>query len=141
LEYALHHIAPGGDAALAFGQAKERASVALGDFPGDEAAADFAFELEQAEGVRHGRAVLADAAGNFLLGHAVFLDEAAVFSIYRRASEMPLYRVEKRPKLRARQGQYAVIAAGGQVLKRGHELSTVLRVLERKLVKAIQAAE
>src|SRR3984957_18161280 len=48
-----------------------------------------------------------------------FLEEAAVFSIFRRTAEMPLYRVEKHPKLRARQGQYAVIAAGGLVLKRG----------------------
>ncbi len=70
-----------------------------------------------------------------------FLDESAVFSAYRRSSEMPLYRIEKRPKLKDRQGQYAVLAAGGQVLKRGHDLSIVLRVLERKLVKAVRAAE
>src|SRR5690242_4483371 len=42
-----------------------------------------------------------------------FLDEVAVFSIYRHASEMPLFRIEKRPKLRSRQGQYSVVAAGG----------------------------
>jgi hypothetical protein len=70
-----------------------------------------------------------------------FLDDAAVFSVFRRSSEMPLYRIEKRPKLRDRQGQYAVVAASGLILKRGHDLSTVLRVLERKLVKAVQAAE
>src|SRR6476660_10581325 len=44
-----------------------------------------------------------------------FLDEVAVFSIFRRTSEMPLFRVEKRPKLRARQGMYAVISASGHV--------------------------
>ena len=70
-----------------------------------------------------------------------FLDEAAVFSAYRRTSEMPLYRIEKRPKLKDRQGQYAVVAASGQVLKRGHDLSAVLRVLDRKLFKAVRAAE
>jgi hypothetical protein len=70
-----------------------------------------------------------------------FLEDAAVFSVFRRTSEMPLYRIEKRPKLRERQGQYAVVAASGLILKRGHDLSTVLRVLERKLVKAVQAAE
>lgn len=64
-----------------------------------------------------------------------FLEDRAVFSIFRNASEMPLYRVEKRPKLRNRQGQYAVVAATGHVLKRGHELAQVLRVLERKLFK------
>ena len=68
-----------------------------------------------------------------------FLDEVAVFSIYRHASEMPLFRVEKRPKLRARQGQYAVIAAGGLVLKRGHDLAQVLKVFDKKLLKALAA--
>jgi hypothetical protein len=66
-----------------------------------------------------------------------FLEEVAVFSIFRRASEMPLYRVEKRPKLRARQGQYAVIDAAGHILKRGHELAAVLHVFDRKLIKAL----
>ncbi|HEX3808795.1 MAG TPA: DUF2794 domain-containing protein [Rhizomicrobium sp.] len=70
-----------------------------------------------------------------------FLGDRAVFSIYRRSSEVPLYIIEKNPKLRARQGQYAVIAAAGLVLKRGHELVQVLRVLERKLIKALSAQE
>jgi hypothetical protein len=70
-----------------------------------------------------------------------FGEESATFSIYRRTSEMPLYRIEKRPKLRARQGQYAVIAVAGHVLKRGHELETVLRVFDRKLIKALEKAE
>ncbi|HEY1632118.1 MAG TPA: DUF2794 domain-containing protein [Rhizomicrobium sp.] len=66
-----------------------------------------------------------------------FLDDVAMFSIFRRTSEMPLFRVEKRPKLRARQGQYAVIAATGHILKRGHELTAVLRVFDKKLIKAL----
>lgn len=65
-----------------------------------------------------------------------FRDEVAVFSIFRRASEMPLFRVEKRPKLRDRQGMYAVIAATGHILKRGHDLVQVLRVFDKKLLKA-----
>ena len=68
-----------------------------------------------------------------------WLKDVAVFSIFRRSSEMPLFRVEKRPRLRARQGQYAVIAAGGQILKRGHELTQVLRVFDSKLIKAVEA--
>lgn len=68
-----------------------------------------------------------------------WLKDVAVFSIFRRTSEMPLFRVEKRPKLRAKQGQYAVIAAGGQILKRGHELAQVLRVFDAKLIKAVEA--
>jgi hypothetical protein len=65
------------------------------------------------------------------------LREVAVFSIFRRTAEHPLYRIEKRPRLRNRQGMYAVIDMDGQVLKRGHDLPTVLRVLERKLIRAV----
>lgn len=67
-----------------------------------------------------------------------FLRDVAVFSVFRRAAEHPLYRIEKRPKLRGRQGQYAVIGMDGQVLKRGADLKTVLRVLERKLIRAVE---
>lgn len=66
-----------------------------------------------------------------------FLEDAASFSIFRRASEQPLYRVEKRPALRSRQGQYSVIAAGGLILKRGHDLAQVLRVFDKKILKAL----
>ncbi|MEM6636731.1 MAG: DUF2794 domain-containing protein [Pseudomonadota bacterium] len=65
------------------------------------------------------------------------LPDVAVFSIFRRTAEHPLYRIEKRPNLRNRQGMYAVIGMEGQVLKRGHDLKTVLRVLERKLIRAV----
>jgi len=64
-----------------------------------------------------------------------FLRERALFSIYKRSSERPLYVIEKNPKLRNRQGQYMVLSQEGRVLKRGHELATVLRVLELSLVK------
>jgi hypothetical protein len=56
-----------------------------------------------------------------------------VFSVFRRTSEVPLYRIEKDPKLARRQGAYAVVAASGLVLKRGHELARVLRVLDKAL--------
>jgi hypothetical protein len=62
-----------------------------------------------------------------------FLKDRALFSIYRHHSERPLYVIEKNPKLRDRQGQYLVIAQDGRVLKRGQELSAVLRVLETRL--------
>ena len=64
--------------------------------------------------------------------------DAAVFSVFRRTAEHPLYRIEKRPKLRNRQGQYCVIGMDGQILKRGHDLKTVLRVLERKMIRAVE---
>lgn len=65
------------------------------------------------------------------------LKEVAVFSVFRRTAENPLYRIEKRPKLRGKQGLYAVIGLDGQVLRRGHDLKTVLRILERKLIRAV----
>jgi len=65
------------------------------------------------------------------------LRDVAVFSVFRRTAENPIYRIEKRPRLRSRQGQYAVIGVDGQVLKRGHDLKTVLWVLERKLIRAV----
>jgi len=61
------------------------------------------------------------------------LREKAVFSIFRRMGEVPLYRVEKDPKLRARQGAYSVITATGLILKRGHDLARVLEVLDKRL--------
>ncbi|MGN6488599.1 MAG: DUF2794 domain-containing protein, partial [Devosia sp.] len=64
-----------------------------------------------------------------------FLRERALFSIYKRSSERPLYVVEKNPKLRNKQGQYMVLNQDGRVLKRGHDLATVLRVLELAVVK------
>lgn len=66
------------------------------------------------------------------------LRDMAVFSVFRRSAENPLYRIEKHPKLRNRQGQYAIIGTEGQVLKRGHDLRLVLRVLERKLIRAVE---
>jgi hypothetical protein len=62
-----------------------------------------------------------------------FTRDKAVFSIFRRTSEVPLYRIEKDPRLARRQGAYAVVAASGLVLKRGHDLARVLRVLNKAL--------
>ncbi|ESZ86003.1 MAG: hypothetical protein Q27BB25_16485 [Blastomonas sp. CACIA14H2] len=64
--------------------------------------------------------------------------DAAVFSAFRRATERPEYRIEKRPALRRKQGQWALVGEGGAVLKRGHELSGVLAPLERKLVRVVE---
>lgn len=82
----------------------------------------------------YGRAV---AAGEWRDYAMAFLSDVAVFSIFRRAAETPIYRIEKRPKLRAAQGQYAVIGMDGRILRRGHDLATVLRVLDRVLIRAV----
>jgi hypothetical protein len=62
-----------------------------------------------------------------------FLKDRAVFSVFRRASEVPLYRIEKNPKLARRQGAYSVISATGLIVRRGHELDRVLRSIDRSL--------
>ena len=61
----------------------------------------------------------------------------AVFAVFRRTAENPLYRIEKRPKLRMKQGMYAISGEAGQVLRRGHDLAAVLKVLEKKLIRPI----
>ncbi len=61
-----------------------------------------------------------------------FLSDKAVFSVYRKASEHALYRIEKVPALRQKQGQFCVIAPGGLVLKRGHDLQSVLKVFDKQ---------
>jgi len=62
-----------------------------------------------------------------------FLRDRAVFSVFRRASEVPIYRIEKRSAgSRAKQGIYSVISASGLILRRGHELDRVLLVIDRK---------
>ena len=65
------------------------------------------------------------------------LRDRAVFSIFRRAAENPLYRIEKIPALRAKQGQFVLFGPEGQVIRRGAALASVLAPLERKLIKAL----
>ena len=65
------------------------------------------------------------------------LKEVAIFSVFKRTAENPIYRIEKRPKLRNRQGEYAVVGIDGQILKRGYDLKSVLGILERKLIKLV----
>lgn len=62
------------------------------------------------------------------------LRDLAVFSVFRRTAEYPLYRIEKRPRLRSKQGLYAVVGMDGRVLRRGADLAQVLKVLERRLI-------
>ncbi len=65
------------------------------------------------------------------------LRDRAVFSIFRRAAEHPLYRIEKHPRLRNRQGMYALFGMDGQTLRRGHDLAALLRGLDRKLIRPV----
>jgi hypothetical protein len=78
----------------------------------------------------YGRMVAAGEWRDYAIDH---LADRAVFSIFRRSSEVPLYRIEKNPRLARRQGAYAVITQTGMILKRGPDLSRVLRVIDKSL--------
>jgi len=86
-------------------------------------------ELNQILGL-YGRKV---AAGEWRDYAIDFGRDKAVFSVFRRSSEMPLYRIEKQPRLARRQGAYGIVSATGLILKRGHDLARVLAVLEARL--------
>lgn len=65
------------------------------------------------------------------------LKDRAVFSVFKRSGEYPLYRIEKNPKLAAKQGAFSVVGTDGRILKRGHDLRQVLKVFD----KALKAAD
>lgn len=65
------------------------------------------------------------------------LPDRALFSVYRRSSEAPLYQIEKRPEDARKQGAYSVRAVDGRVLRRGHDLARVLAVLEPKRMQLV----
>ncbi|MEM7525836.1 MAG: DUF2794 domain-containing protein [Pseudomonadota bacterium] len=67
-----------------------------------------------------------------------FLRDVAIFSVFRRATEFPLYRIEKRPKLAAKQGAYAVLGQDGRVLKRGRDLRQVCKVFDGKPLRVVE---
>ena len=78
----------------------------------------------------YGRMVAAGEWRDYGISH---LGDRAVFAIFRRTAETPLYRIEKNPKLAAKQGAYSVINQHGTILKRGHELNQVLKVFDKVL--------
>lgn len=65
------------------------------------------------------------------------LRDRAVFSVFRHTAESPLYRIEKHPKNRGRQGQYQVFGMDGRSLKRGDDLAQVLKIFDRQLIRAV----
>ena len=83
----------------------------------------------------YGRMVAAGHWRDYAIDH---LKDCAIFSIFHRATEAPLFRVEKRPKLAAKQGAYCVFGADGQVLKRGKELATVLKIFDSQRMKLVR---
>ncbi len=101
-------------------------------FPARKAPPIVAFDRHELQTIMglYGRMV---AAGEWRDYAMDFLRDKAVFSIFRRTSEMPLYRIVKDPELRQKQGMYSVHAPGGLVMKRGQELAQVLRAIDKPL--------
>ncbi len=83
----------------------------------------------------YGRMVAAGEWRDYAISH---LKDAAVFSVFRRAAEHPIYRIEKRPAMADRQGMWSVIAMDGRIEKRGRDLRQVLRVFDKKLIRAVK---
>lgn len=83
----------------------------------------------------YGKMVAAGEWRDYAIDH---LTDRAVFSVFRRTSEVPLFQIVKNPKLARKQGAFSVVAAGGRILKRGQELPRVLKVFDKtlRLVKA-----
>jgi len=105
-------------------------------FPGP-AARQVAFDRPELQRILdlYGRMV---AAGHWRDYAINFGRDVACFACFRRAAERPEYRIEKRPALRQRQGEWALIGEAGAVLKRGHELGPLLAPIERKLMKLVE---
>ena len=92
-------------------------------------------ELDQIFSV-YGRMVAAGEWRDYALD---FLRDRAVFSVFRRASESPLYQIEKKPALARRQGAFSVSSSAGLILRRGHDLPQVLRVFDKQMFKLVRA--
>lgn len=105
-------------------------------FPSKSAPDKVAFQRDELSIILtlYGRMV---AAGEWRDYGISMLKDTAIFAIFRRTAEHPMYRIEKRPRLAAKRQQYAVIGMDGQILKRGADLRQVLRVLERKLIRSV----
>jgi hypothetical protein len=109
--------------------------IALGSYRAAGAVSFDRAELEQILSI-YGRMV---ASGRWR-DYAMELErDHAAFLAFRRTSERPEYRIEKRPALRLRQGMWALVSEGGAILRRGQDLRGVLVPLERKLMRLVDA--
>lgn len=123
--------------ALDFGRVRGKSVVMTVQYPMGMAPPQVSFDRRELSVILglYGRMV---AAGEWRDYGISTLRDYAVFSVFRRTAENPLYRIEKHPKLRNRQGMYSVVGMDGRILKRGGDLRSVLRVLERRLIRAVE---
>ena len=118
------------DGRSGLGEALDTPSAVVA-FPGPAAPRRVTFDRRELMAVLnvYGRMVAAGEWRDYAIDH---LADRAVFSVFRRTSEAPLYRIEKTPRNATRQGAYSITDAGGRILKRGHDLGRVLMALARK---------
>lgn len=111
---------------------ESHAVVALSDVRRAKTPRPVGFERRELETILrlYGRMVAANEWRDYAIDHT---PDFAAFSVYRRASESPLFQIFKNPSLARKQGAWSVVASGGQILKRGHELANVLTVFDKKL--------
>ncbi len=107
-----------------------RVVIDLKDFRGRAVAPHITFSRRELDAILrvYGRMVAEGEWRDYAIDH---LKDRAVFSVFRRTSEVPLYRIEKNPKLARKQGAFSIVAATGMILKRGQELEQVLKVFDR----------
>jgi hypothetical protein len=117
---------------MSFGEADPSQNFGGGTAPSAAPANQVTFDRRELDRILnlYGRMV---AAGEWRDYAIDFLKDRAVFSVFRRASEMPIYRIEKNPKLARRQGAYSVVSATGLIVRRGHELDRVLRSIDKSV--------
>lgn len=106
--------------------------INLGEFRQSRDPAPITFHRRELDAILriYGRMVGEGEWRDYAIDH---LKDRAVFSVFKRSGEMPLYRIEKNPKLAAKQGAYSVLNTHGMILKRGHELPQVLKVFDKVL--------
>lgn len=111
--------------------------IAFHDFRRERQNSPVSFDRRELDQILrlYGQMVAANEWRDYAIDH---LSDRAVFSVFRRTSEVPLFRIEKNPKLARRQGAYSIVTPAGMIAKRGHELSRVLRYFDKslRLVKA-----
>ena len=117
---------------MSFGETEPSQSFGGGTAPSAAPVNQVTFDRRELDRILnlYGRMV---AAGEWRDYAIDFLKDRAVFSVFRRSSEMPIYRIEKNPKLARRQGAYSVVSATGLIVRRGHELDRVLRSIDKSV--------
>jgi hypothetical protein len=115
---------------MTFGETEPSQTFGGGSVPSVAPANQVTFERRELDRILrlYGRMV---AAGEWRDYAIDFLKDRAVFSVFRRASEVPIYRIEKNPRLARRQGAYSIVSATGLIVRRGHELDRVLRAIDK----------